>query len=263
MARLDALVLDLDGVVYRGDAPIAGAAEAIESFRAAGKRLLFLTNNSMRPPGDVVEKLRAMGIPVEAREVMTSAEPTIDLMLARGLAGSSVFLVGGRGIRLALEAAGFEIVSGEAAAGADIVVVGGDRSFDYAKMTTATRAVRGGATFLATNADPSFPTATGLVPGAGAILSSIELASGRKAEVVGKPNLPMMQAAAHRLAGSNSIAIVGDQPVTDLDGGRALGWTTILVLSGVTSAEEAVNVDPTPDLVVESLASLTARLGSD
>ena len=242
--------------MYRGDRPIAGAAAAIESLRAAGKRLLFLTNNSTRPPAEVVEKLRAMEVMVEPDEVMTSAEPTIDLMLARGLAGSSVFLIGGRGIGLALEEAGFDNVSGPAGEEAAVVVVGGDRSFDYAKLTTATRAVRAGAAFIATNADPSFPTPTGLVPGAGAIVSGIEVASGRTAEVVGKPHLPMMRAAARRLAESKSIGIVGDQPVTDLEGGRALGWTTILVLSGVTGPDEVATLNPPPDLVEASLASL-------
>lgn len=256
--RLDALVLDLDGVLYRGDRTVPGSPEAVEALREAGKRLLFVTNNSTPTEADVVVKLSRHGIFVTPEEVLTSATVTADLLLERGLGGVTTFVIGGDGIRAALTEAGSRLVTGDEGAAAEIVVVGGDRTFDYEAMRIAADAVRSGALFIATNADPSFPTPTGLVPGAGAIVAAIEVASGRRAEVMGKPHLPMMRAAAARLEGARSIGIIGDQPRTDLDGGRAMGWTTILVLSGVTGADEAAALEPAPDLVRPDLQSLVA-----
>ena len=253
---LDALVLDLDGVVYRGDLTIRSAPDAIAAFREAGKRLLFLTNNATRTESEVVEKLARHGVDATPDEILTSARATTDLLLERDLAGSTVCLIGGNGIRTALTGAGFVLLDGDDASKAELVVIGSDRTFDWEAMRVASDAVRGGAHFLATNSDPTLPTPTGLVPGAGAILAAVEVASGREAEVIGKPGLPMMRAAAARLSGATSIAIIGDQPITDLDGGRAMGWTTILVLTGVADAEEARALQPQPDLIVDDLAAL-------
>lgn len=255
---IDALVLDLDGVVYRGDLTIPGAPEAIALFRRAGKQLLFLTNNATRTESEVVEKLDRHGVDASPDEILTSARATKDLLLERQLRGSTVCLIGGNGVRTALAEAGFVLLEGDDASHAEIVVIGSDRTFDWDAMRVASDAVRKGAHFIATNSDPTLPTPSGLVPGAGAILAAVEVASGRRAEVVGKPGLPMMRAAAARLSGASSIAIVGDQPITDLDGGRAMGWTTILVLTGVVDAEEAHALEPHPDLIVADLAALTS-----
>lgn len=253
---LDALVLDLDGVVYRGDETVPGAPEAIAAFRSAGKQLLFLTNNATRTESAVVAKLGRHGVEATPQEVLTSARATVDLLLERELDGSTVCLIGGDGIRAALTEAGFVLLEGEDASKAEIVVIGSDRTFDWDAMRIASEAVRRGAHFVATNNDPTLPTPTGLVPGAGAIVAAVEVASGHTAEVVGKPGLPMMRSAAARLSSATSIGIVGDQPITDLDGGRAMGWTTILVLTGVVTASEARGIDPQPDLVVADLLAL-------
>lgn len=254
---LDALVLDLDGVVYRGDRTIDGSPEAVERLRSAGKGLLFVTNNATRTEPEVTEKLARHGIDASTEEVLTSARVTTEVLVERGLAGSTVCLIGGNGIRSALEHAGFSLLDGEPAAAAEIVVIGSDRNFDWDSMRVAAQAVRGGAAFVATNSDPTLPTADGLVPGAGAIIAAVEVASGRTAEVIGKPYRPMMEAANRRLAGASRIGIVGDQPLTDLDGGRDMGWTTILVLSGAVDEELARDLQPPPDLVIDNLAALT------
>jgi 4-nitrophenyl phosphatase len=254
--QLDALVLDLDGVIYRGDRTIDGSPEAVRKLREAGKKLLFMTNNSTRHEADVIKKLADHGVVASEPEILTSARVTTDVLISRGLSDRRVLLVGGHGIRSALEGAGFELVDAAQGDRADIVVVGADRSFDYERLRVAADAVRNGAVFIATNSDPTFPTPTGLVPGAGALVAAIEIASGRSAEVIGKPQTPMMEAAAQRLRSADAIGIVGDQPATDLDGGRAMAWTTILVLSGVIEAVEAGLVRPAPDLIVDDLAAL-------
>lgn len=256
IADSDAFVVDLDGVIHRGGVPIPRSVEAVHELRRANKQILLVTNNSSRTPGDVAARLHRMGIAAHEDDVLTSAEVAVELIIDQGFTASTVMLVGGDGIRQALEHAGFTILQGSEAANAEIVVVGGDPTFDYDKMRIAADAVRAGALFIATNDDPTFPTPTGLVPGAGAVIAGINVAAGARPTVAGKPHLPMMRAAARRLHGASSIAAVGDQPATDLAGARAMGWKTILVLSGVTTRDAAQELIPAPDVVVADLAEL-------
>jgi 4-nitrophenyl phosphatase len=254
--RFDGLVCDLDGVVYRGDRVIEGAPEAIAALREQSVRILFCTNNSRSTVAQYVEKLTRLGIPVVPEDILTSALVTAEVLSARGFAGKTAIVVGGAGIRETLSDVCISVKDDPQVTVADLVVVGWDPEFTYDAMKRAAMAVRRGAKLIATNDDATFPAADGLWPGAGALLASIETASGAKAEVMGKPHSPMMDAAAARLEGVDPIAVVGDRPDTDLAGGAARGWTTILVLSGVTSSDQAERVDPRPDHVVASLADL-------
>ncbi|MGH2734163.1 MAG: HAD-IIA family hydrolase [Actinomycetota bacterium] len=254
--RADGLVLDLDGVVYRGDQPIAGAAQAIERARAAGVRVVFCTNNSSATVAQYVEKLGRVGVEARPLEIVTSAVVTAEILGERAVAGQTAIVIGRDGVREALASAGVEVIDDPATEAADLVVVGWDRTFTWDAMRRAATAVRAGATLIATNGDATFPAPVGLWPGAGAILASIEVASGVRAEVMGKPHRPMMEVAARRLDGAAAIAMVGDRPETDLDGARSMGWSTVLVLSGVTDEVGAARLDPAPDLIVASLADL-------
>jgi HAD superfamily hydrolase (TIGR01457 family) len=249
----DGLVCDLDGVVYRLDQPIPGAPQAINTLKDRGVRVLFCTNNSSSTPESFSAKLRSLGVKAGPADVLTSAVVTAEVLHERGSADKRAYIVGGEGIRSALAAVG---VSEAEAETCDLVVVGLDPSFDYAKLDRAAAAVRRGAALVATNNDATLPSPGGAKPGAGSILASIETASGMRAEVMGKPHPPMMDAAARRLAGCERIAVVGDRPETDLAGGAARGWKTILVTSGVTAPEDIDRVSPVPDLVVESIAAL-------
>jgi HAD superfamily hydrolase (TIGR01450 family) len=254
----DGLACDLDGVVYRGEHAIDGAAEAIERLRSRGVRIVFCTNNSRSTVGQYVEKLQRLGVPVRPDDILTSAVVTAEVLAERGMGGSSAIAVGGEGVLEALSRAGIQTLEDPDSSDADLVVVGWDPAFDYGMMKRTALAVRAGARLIATNNDAAFPASGGaLWPGAGAILASIEVATGAKAEVMGKPHPPMMKALARRLEGASRIAVVGDRPDTDLEGGVARGWTTILVTSGVVSPEEAVGVRPRPDLVLASIADLT------
>jgi 4-nitrophenyl phosphatase len=256
--RFDGLVCDLDGVVYRGDHAIEGAAKAIDALRSEGIRVVFCTNNSRSTVEQYVERLAGFGIAVTADEIITSAIVTADVLQRRGFSGKTALVVGGDGIKKALSDVCVSVKDDPAVRKADLVVVGWDPSFDYNAMTRAAHAVRSGAAFIATNDDAAFPAPDGLWPGAGAILASIETASGRKAEVMGKPHAPMLDAVAARLQGCDSIAVIGDRPETDLAAAPERGWTTILVLSGVTRPEEVDAVDPRPDLIVNSVVDLVS-----
>lgn len=253
---LEALVCDMDGVIYRGDEAIPGVADAVGRWRGSGKRIVFCTNNSHHTIDEYVGKLARVGIPASEEDVVSSGVVLAEVLRERNAAGSRAIAVGAQGLRAGLDAAGLVVDDGEGVDGIDYVVVGWDGGFDYSKMRRACLAIRAGAALLATNSDATFPASDGLWPGAGAILASIEVSSGKRAEVLGKPHPPMMEAAARRLPGCTRIGIVGDRADTDLAGGLARGWTTILVTSGVTTPEEAGSVEPRPDVILPSLASL-------
>ena len=255
LSGLDGLVCDLDGVVYRGSDPIEGSAEAIARLRGAGVRVVFCTNNANPTLDRYAGKLNGMGISVEPHELVTSAVVTAEVLAQRGAAGKRAIVVGGEGLREALGSAGIVVDDGASRA-ADFVVVGLDPEFSYDKLKRAAFAARAGARLIASNVDATFPAADGLWPGAGSLVAAIETASGAGAEVMGKPHEAMMRVAERHLGDATRIAIVGDRPSTDLEGGRAMGWATILVLTGVTSAEEARTVSPAPDLTLDSLADL-------
>jgi len=166
---------DLDGVIWRGDETIPGAATGIAALRAAGFRVVFLSNNSSQVVSDVVAKLARAGIVAAARDVFTSARAAADLLLSDLVPGSRVLVCGGPGVVEALTDAGFEAVCDRPAAA---VVVGFHQDFDFGGLTRAADAVRDGARFVATNRDATYPVPGGLVPGAGAIVAAVATASG-------------------------------------------------------------------------------------
>ena len=240
------------------DRPIAGAVERLNEMIEAGVRVVFCTNNSQPTIERYVAKLRGMGARVTEADVVTSASVTGEF-LGRASWGTTAVVIGGDGVHEAVAGAGIEIVPppGDRA---DLVVVGWDLELTYDKLKRATLAITRGARLVATNDDAAYPAPDGLWPGTGAIVAAIERATGATAMVMGKPHAPMMDAAAARMEGRSNIAMVGDRPETDLAGGRARGWATVLVLSGVTAAEDADRVSPRPDLVIPSLAELELDL---
>ena len=251
--RYDCFLFDLDGVVYRGDRPVPQAPEAITALRTAGRRLVFMTNNSSLTPEQVADKLVRVGIPASPSEVETSAEVTAQLLAGRG--GGTAFVIGEDGIRTALSRAGITIEDGDPER-VDNVVVGWDRAVDYAKLRTASVLVQRGAGLVATNADLTYPAAGGLLwPGAGAILGVVTATTGVSAEVVGKPNPPLFEAALRRAGGGRPL-VVGDRIETDVAGASALGWDSLLVLTGVTGASDLAASGVRPSYVARDLSAL-------
>ena len=249
---------DLDGVIWRGDDPIPGSAQAVDELRAAGLRVGFLSNNSSQPVSAVVEKLGRVGVSADPSEVLTSALSAAAL-LAADLPGPDVLVCAGEGVTEALEAVGLHPVSTPPAAA---VVVGFHRSFDFDELDRASRAIRDGARFVATNLDATYPVPGGLVPGAGAIVAAVATASGHQPEVAGKPFGPTA-ALVHARFGRRGV-MVGDRPSTDGAMATTLDWPFALVLSGVASPNpvgggEAVPVPP-PPFVADDLGALAPRL---
>ena len=250
----EALVCDLDGVLYRGNEAIAGAGAALATLAGAGVDLVFVTNNSTKTAAEAAAKISALtGFPARAADVVTSAQAAVHLLVP---GTPPTLLFGAAGARGPLEEAGIPVVDDWHVA--EAVVAGLDLSLTYESLTRAVMAVGHGARFIATNTDVTYPTPEGLWPGAGALVAAVEAATGVTPEVAGKPHAAMRNLLGDRLAGRR-VAVVGDRPETDLVLGGAEGWETILVLTGVTTTPDGVS--PTPDHVVASIADVPALFG--
>jgi glycerol-1-phosphatase len=251
------VVLDLDGVLWRGDDPIPGAAEAVHALRGAGSRVAFLTNNSSLRIADYLEKFAGFGIDAAPADVLTSAQAAAELLEGSLAPGARVIACAGPGVVEALGEWGFEVVDDGPA---DAVVVGFHRTFDFERLDRASRAVREGARFIATNADPTYPAGAGQVlPGAGSIVAAVATASGRTPEVAGKPEAAAVAMVRRRLGDTG--VMVGDRPSTDGAMANALGWPFALVLSGIGGHDPSEPIPtPPPAFVADNLAALVPLL---
>jgi glycerol 3-phosphatase-2 len=258
LVRYDGFLFDLDGVLFRGSEPIEGAAEALRAVRAAGRSVVFLTNNATRTPEEVAALLDGLGFEASPAEVVTSATATGGVLAAR--AGATAFVIGERGLREALASAGIRLFDGDPDE-TDLVVVGLDRQLTYAKLKRATLLVRRGAELVAANPDRTFPQPDGLWPGAGAILAAVEAATDAAPTIVGKPHPPLFEAARDR-AGSREPLVVGDRLDTDIAGADALGWDSLLVLTGVTTENDLAAASVRPTYVAKDLRFLANLTGN-
>lgn len=247
--RYVGLVLDLDGVCYRGGAEIPGVRAGIELLRDAQLPIRFVTNNSTRTPQSVADELGTVGIVAHAGDVITSSMAAVALLEP----GTLCFVVGMEGLRSALAGRGCQVTEDPSAA--EAVVVGMDTDLTWDKLCRATLALRRGARFVGTNGDVSFPAADGVLPGNGAILAALTAATGLDPEVAGKPHAPLFERAADSLPGGR-LLMVGDRIDTDIEGAQKLGWDTLLVLSGIADAHAAALVEPSPTFVADSLAAI-------
>ncbi len=246
--------IDLDGVLWTGDEPIDGSADAVRELRDRGDRIIFLTNNSSQPLGDYVAKLEDMGVPCEPDDVITSAQAAATLVDE----GATALVCAGVGTEEALRDRGVRTVrEGDA----DAVVVGWHREFDFDRLKAAAAAVARGARLIGTNDDATYPMPGGeRVPGGGALLAAVAYAAGVEPEVAGKPNQPMADLVAERVGEVD--VVVGDRPSTDGLLAKRLEARFVLVLSGVTE-EDQLPGDPVPDEVADDLAALVAGEGRE
>jgi len=247
---------------------VPGSVEALRGLLEAGKRLVFVTNNPGRLPEAYAERLRGLGVDVTLEQIVTAG--MVVARLAGEAAGEdgSAFVIGASALKEMVAATGTRLLEGAEAQGADVVVVSGHKGFDYKELRTAKFALDRGARLFATSHDPTMPFPGGELPGTGAVLAAVEVASGKKATIAGKPERHLFEMAIKATRGSfrtdgvqkeprdELLAMVGDRISSDIDGGRAAGLETVLVLSGTTSREQADAADPPPDHVLPDLAGL-------
>lgn len=252
---INAIILDMDGVVWRGREPIGDLKSIFQQIKKIGWKVIFATNNATRSPNQYVELLSSFGVSVEQWQIVTSAAAVTYYLIKQFPQGGPVYIIGEQGLFEACASQGFYQSETDAIA----VVVGLDRNLTYEKLKIATLMLRKGLPFIGTNPDLTFPTPQGLVPGAGSILAALTAASDVKPLIAGKPEPTMYHIALERLNISPAqVLVVGDRPETDIVGAQKIGCHTALVLSGVTNANQANLWKPAPDLIASDLESIVS-----
>jgi 4-nitrophenyl phosphatase len=248
-----ALILDMDGVLWRGNQSIGNLPSIFSHIRALNMRFILATNNATRSIQSYKEKLCGFGVELESWQIINSAEATAHFLLKKFPSGGSVFIVGEVGLVQALADAGFHQSANDVLA----VVAGLDREISYEKLVKATRLIRSGVLFVGTNPDRTYPMPDGLVPGAGAILACLQASSDVEPVIIGKPQPEMYKVSMERLGVlPEDTLVVGDRLETDIAGAQAIGCQTGLVLSGVSSERRARDWDPPIHYITNDLAEL-------
>ena len=252
-SNITAVILDMDGVLWRDDQPIVNIPDIFHKLGVLGWKSTLATNNASRSVEQYLRKLANFGVMLQPDQIVTSAEATAQYLRNQYPDGGKLYVIGGSGLERTLERYGFEIGDGDVKA----VVVSFDRGLTYEKLERATLLVRAGARLIGTNPDRSFPTPQGLVPGAGAILAAVVTASDVSPVIIGKPEPEMYRVAMQRMESSPATTLViGDRLETDIAGAQNMGCLTALMLSGVTSAITARNWSPPPDWIATDLTEL-------
>jgi 4-nitrophenyl phosphatase len=250
------LLIDMDGVLWRGDEPMPHLQQFFAFLRQRAIDFMLVTNNSSKTPQQYVDKLARMDVDIAPGQVLTSALASAAYLADVAPVGARVYAIGGEGLRQALQEQGFVL----AEEGADYVVVGWDRDLTWDKLATAALLIHEGAAFIGTNPDVSYPTERGPVPGNGAQLAALEVATGVTPVVAGKPERQLYEEALRRLnASSETTAMVGDRLDTDMAGAERAGLSTVLVLSGIAGEGDLESSAVQPDVVCADIGELIER----
>lgn len=247
------VILDMDGVLWRGDKAMPGLTDLFSFLEEQNIGYTLATNNSSRTPDQYVTKLGRFGVEVPTETILTSAMVCAAAVAESAHTGSRVYVIGKEGIRQALLERGLVLADDNA----DYVVVGWDRDLTWQKLADASLLIQDGAGFFGTNPDVTFPSERGTVPGTGALLAALEVATGVKPRVTGKPALRMYEEALHRMdATPATTAMVGDRLDTDIAGASRAGLTTVLVLSGIATEGDVKAARFRPDAVFADIREL-------
>lgn len=250
LRSIKSFVIDMDGVLYRGQEPLPGAQDFLNHLQEQGVPFILATNNSTRTPRQYVAKLRAMGIEVTEHHILTSALAAALYLSRIAAPRAKVYVIGEDGLISAVEEQGFLSTDKDV----DLVVAGLDSQLTYEKLKIATLAIRAGASFIGTNPDTTLPSDEGLVPGSGAILAALEAATGVRPLIIGKPQPILLRLAMEKLGATpDCTAIIGDRLETDILGGKGVDLITVLVLTGISDREELETSPFQPDLVFDDI----------
>lgn len=259
--NIKGLILDMDGVIWKDASPIGDLGKIFTKIRSKGLKFVMATNNSTRSIDEYVTKMGQLGAVVYPHEILNSSQTVAKLLKTKIPQGSEIFTIGENGLISALIEEGFIPVSKSEAKDPKAVVLGIDRKIDFEKVAEACLWIRSGVPFFATNPDPTFPTPRGLIPGNGAWISLFTTATGVDPIIAGKPSVDMLRVSMERMGTSlDETIMVGDRLETDILGGQRIGCATCLVLSGVTTADEAETWEKPIDVIADDLESLVDLL---
>lgn len=255
--QIKALILDMDGVLWRESEPIGNLAIIFEKIESSGLDYMLATNNATRTAQQYVQKLAGFGAQVPIEKIVNSSIAVSHLLQKRFPAGGPVYIVGETGLTEALQQAGFYQSETDCLA----VIASMDRCISFEKLKRATLLVRANVPFYATNTDRTYPTPAGLIPGAGALIGALEIATDVKPIVAGKPSPTLYEFALERLKTTPAeTLVVGDRLETDILGAQVVGCPTALVLSGIATRAEAEAYQPAVDIIIKDLDSLLTYL---
>ncbi len=261
-ADVQALIVDMDGVLWEGNRALPGLVDFFSAIRHRGLKVVLATNNASQTREQYQAKLASFGVAVDVAEIMTSAVATAQVLASRGLPSRKVYVIGGDGIRGAMEAAGFELL-GLYETGAAVVVCGMDRGLSWDKLATATLNIRAGSPFVGTNPDLTVPSEHGTTHGNGAILAALTAATGVTPEIIGKPEPTMYELILSQLGVAPAHALaVGDRLDTDIAGAVRAGMPSVLVLSGVSTRADLETSAVQPTRVMADIRELTTWLAA-
>jgi 4-nitrophenyl phosphatase len=261
--NIQAMLIDGDGVLYHGDEPVEGIVSFFKSLAERKIQWGLLTNNGTHTIGELRNKLNRFGVDANAGMIFSSTTITTAYLNKRLFPGARIYVIGEMGIKTALRDAGFEIFDGgELPSNIAAVVSSMDREFTYRKLRVATLLIRyQEALFIGTNPDTTFPSPVGIIPGAGSILAALAASTGQSPLVMGKPASTMFQIAMNALNSSIATTVmIGDRIDTDIAGAHAIGMRSILVLSGISTREEAEESATPPDLIQADIKELVDTL---
>lgn len=248
----EGFIIDMDGVIYHGNKLLAGVQQFLAWLESSGKKYLFLTNSSERTPRELHEKLKRLGITISEEHFYTSALATASFLASQRPNGSA-YVIGDAGLIHALYSVGYTINN----VNPDYVVVGDTRSYNFAMVEQAINLVMKGARLIGANPDVTGPIETGITPSTKALIAPVEVATGRKAYFVGKPNPLMMRIALKKLGVKREDAIViGDRMDTDVRCGMESEIDTLLVLSGITSRTDVDFYPYRPTYILDGVVNL-------
>jgi len=253
IAAIRAIILDMDGVLWRGVEVLGDLPGLFQEMNRRGWKVMLATNNATRSNAQTFEKFASLGVTLQSWQVINSGQAAAHYLKQCYPEGGPLYIVGEEGLISTMAEAGFYPSEDHPLA----VLAGLDRKLTYDKLKIACLLIRSGLPYYGTNPDTTFPTPEGLVPGAGTVIGAIEIASGVKAHLMGKPFPEMYRIALERLKTTPSeTLVVGDRLDTDITGGQELGCLTGLVLSGVSTLEDAHCFDHLPDVIAEDLTGL-------
>lgn len=252
LRKKQGFICDMDGVIYHGNRLLPGVKEFVAWLYRENKNFLFLTNSSERSPKELQQKLNRMGLDVDEHHFYTSALATAKF-IASQCPGGSAYVIGGAGLIMALHDAGITMNDVDP----DYVIVGEGRAYNYENIVRAVHLVQHGAKLIGTNSDLTGPTEDGIIPACRAMVAPIEMATGKEAYFVGKPN-PLMMRTGLRILGvhSEDAVMIGDRMDTDMVAGIETGLDTVLVLSGVTTQEDILRFPYRPRLVLNGVGDI-------